>query len=266
MRKLYITLIVTFIFTGCSQIKPKEPPRKYSVNELIKIIQKNTSKFRPIRCKGGTLTIKLPKDKGGDKIDFDGLVVLYQPERRFYLSGTILGKPLLIMGSNDERLWIEILKEPTKLYWGKWKEIDPRKNLTNAFIEAIGYVKPISTDYIGPFLQIRKDCNALMYGKLNEKGEWFFAKEIHLTRYEPILIKRIVYFNPDNTPTLIINLSNHIQISSGAYVPRRIEIIFPEEASYAKVNLGKIEVKDQLPTPAFQFPDTEFFEKVHQIR
>ena len=268
MKKLrIIVIVILFIsFFGCARTRTRIPPKRYSASELIKIIEQNTAKIPSIRCKGGNLTIKLPKDEGGEKIDFDGLVVLYKPAKKFYLSGTILGKVLLIIGSNEKRFWIEILKEPTRLYWGKWKDIEIKTNLAGALIEAMGYIKPISANYIGPFLQIRKTCNALMYGKLNDKGEWYFAKEIQLSRYEPVVIKKIIYFDTDNTPLLIINLSNHVKLNSGAYIAGNIEVIFPEKQSYVKANLGHIEEQDTLPASAFIFPDTEFFDKVYKIK
>lgn len=263
-----ILFLIIFSFSGCATGRKTKEYKRYRVSELVEAIKQNTEKLVSIRCKGGSLAVRLPEEEGAKRIDFDGLVVLYQPPYNFYLSANAFGEPRLIIGSNKNFFWIEVLTDPSRLYWGSWREsASSADNLAAAFLESLGYIQPVSPYYIGPFLQIREDCNVLMYGKLSDRGEWYFAKELQLTRSEPILVNKIIYFEPDGMPSVIIRLRDHLRLESGAYIAKRVEIDFPQKKSFAYATLGRIEeVKDGLPAAAFEFPDIEYFDQVKQLR
>ncbi len=270
--KFIFILVLTFIaaIAGCNGAKRKISPKKYTATELINLLNANSAKINKIRCKGGSISIKLPPEERNRRIDMGGLVLLFQRQRDFYMSANILGQPKLYIGSNDEKYWIGVLENRSTLRWGYWKNADRKCNSARTgpqkLLEAFGIVNFKDVKYLGPFLQIRDNANVLMYGQLSaNRGEWYFAKEIHISRYEPIVITKIVYFTESNETELVIDLSDYRKLASGGYFPGRISLYWPSHDSFMKIRLGKITMPESLPLSAFEFPDIEGYDIIEQI-
>ncbi len=266
-----VVAAILFSVWGCNvPNRNRVSVKRYTVSGLINIIESNISKIKKIRCKGGSITIKLPPEEKSRRFDLSGLVLLYQQPRDFYMSANILGQPKLYVGSNEQRYWIGVIENKSTLRWGYWKNADRECNRARTgpekLLEAFGVVNLKDTNYIGPFLQVRNHTNVLLYGKLSvNSGEWYFAKEIHITETEPIVIKKIVYFTERNEKELIIDLSGYRKLSSGGYIPSRIELYWPKHESFMKIRLGKITIPNSLPPSAFEFPNLDSYDVIEQL-
>ncbi len=271
MRRIVTLFVIasTLAAGGCNSVRHNKPAKKYSITELINIVNDNISKIHRIRCKGGSISIKLPPDQQHRRVDLSGVVMLFEPTRKFYLSANLLGQPKLYIGSNNEKYWIGILEGKSRLNWGYWKNADrkcnPARTGPQKLLEALGLVKLRDMKYLGPFLQVRENANVLMYGQVADSGEWYFAKEVYITRYEPIVVTKIVYLTASGERELIIDLSDYYKLPSGGYIPRRIGLYWPMRDSFMKIKFDKITSPGYLPESAFGFPDTEGYEIVEQI-
>jgi hypothetical protein len=126
---------------------------------------------------------------------------------------------------------------------------------------ADGEGKPLA----GPALHREGEANTLLYFSPDEIGNWYIAKEIYLSQYDPIVVNKIIYYKPDGSPELLINFSDHKQVSGGGIMAHRIEMIWPGEKSSMKLSLGKVTLGEKAPDGAFNMPEISSFREVEQV-
>jgi hypothetical protein len=257
--------------TEAKPLTPSQPPR-YSTPQLISMVEQNTQNLNCFRSKGGKLSSKILTDKGLKKYDLDGVAVLYQQPKNMYLSGSFLGQPALQIGSNADRYWLGVMHDPSRLNWGFWKYADSECNEWRMggpmkLLEAIGQVnlRDLEGKLLGPVLKRDPSANILMYMAVDMDNNWFIAKEVFLSSCEPIVIDRIIYYNPDGTEYLVIRFSDYEDVGPGARMAQQIRLDWPADQSYMQLNHGRVTLNANLPQAAFTMPDPGTFNEVDQV-
>jgi hypothetical protein len=251
---------------------PTTPPPTFTLTELISKVDSNTENLKRFRSKGGRMTTKILTDKGLKQYDLDGVVILYENPRNMYLSGGFLGHPALQIGSNQEKYWLGVMHDPSRLYWGYWKFADAECNEWKMggpmkLMEAIGQVnlRNLEGKLLGPVLRRNKDANVLMYMAVDDAGNWYIAKEILLSQYEPIVVNKITYYNADSSEYLIISFFDYKQSGPGTLMARRVELNWPADQGYMKLTMGRPRQEKSFPEAAFVMPDPATFNDVTQV-
>jgi len=264
------------ICPGCNSHRPPafQPHLK---SEILERASRDLKHPGAIRCKGGHLTAQLTDEKGSHRYDLD-MTLLYQAPRRLYVSGKVIIEPQIYIRSNNERYWLELTGKHDKLYWGYWKNADRECNTwriagPNRLVEALGQIdlSNLAGKYIGPFMQRRPPYHVFIYGAVDDKNDWYFAKEICLTVADRVEVSKIVYRDANGDIELEINFDDYRNVGSGDgeswYLAHKIELNWPGRNSYLKLNLGRITIPANIREQAFEFPDIKRYkeEDVEQV-
>jgi hypothetical protein len=278
----FLGLVTLVAMMGCvAQVKPTipaGPPPSYSLTEIISKAKDNTANLDRFRAKGGRLSGEFPTDKGKTRhYDLDGVAIRYEGPRNLYLSGNMLGSPALLIGSNKEKYWLGVMNDPSRLNWGYWKFADHEANPWRMggpvkLMEALGQIKFRNEGgegegkaLAGPALHRQDDANVLLYFSPDEIGNWYIAKEIYLSRHDPILVNKIIYYKPDGNQELVVVFSDHAQVPGGGTMAYTVEMTWPAEKGSMKLSLGKVTLGETHPEGAFSMPDVSTFHDVEQV-
>jgi len=255
---------------GCVGItRPKGPPKDYSLQELVTMAEQNQSGLDRFRSKGGRMSGNIPTDKGNRHYDVDGVAVRYEKPRDMLLTGTVLGKPAVQIGSNPEHYWLATFNDPNTLYWGDWAYAEHKRNPWRMagpvkIMEALGQVNFRSGNGStgGPGLVRTADGNILQYRSGTPPH---VTKEIYLTRYEPIVVSKIVYYDPSGAEEVRMLFADHQPLAGGAWMAKKIDLVWPKENRDLKLRLGKVIPGETHPEGAFVLPDPATFEQQEQV-
>jgi hypothetical protein len=276
---IFTAVLVGFSgLSGCTQQQQKQqkdvtaPPPKYTMQELIDKMDRNMKNLNRFRSKGGRLSCKIKTDKGLKQYDLDGVVVLYDDPKNLFLSGGFLGQPAMQLGSNQDCYWLAVMHDPSKMYWGYWKFAESEKNKWQTggpikLLEAIGQInlRNLEGKLMGPVLRREPEANVFMYMAVDNKGDWYVAKEIFLSRREPIQANKIVYYTADGSEYLVITFSRYEEVANGARMARNVDMNWPTDESYMKLHFGRTKLQETLPPAAFTMPDPNTFSEVEQV-
>jgi len=255
---------------GCAAIrKPQGPAPKYSLEELVSKVKQNTQGLGQFRSDRGNMMAKIPTDKGRKRFDLDGVVLLYEQPKNLYLTGNYLGQTTLQIGSNPENYWVAIMHDPSQFRWGYWRFADQecnkwKKTSPLILLDAIGPVNLAQTSgKMGrPVLRTTEEANILSYESTEGR---FSAKEVYLSRYDPIVVTKIVYYNADRTEHATIVFSKHEEVAPGTYMAKRVELNWPTENSYMRINFGRVNLQAQINAAAFTMPSSSDYSEVEQV-
>jgi len=274
------SILVLFFFAGCVKPpqKPMGPPIKYTQIELISLANRNMENLGRFRSKGGQLSGKIPTENGKTQnYDLNGVAVLYDNPRNLYLSGSYLGQPGLVIGSGKDKYWMGVMTDPSRLYWGYWKNAGRECNKWRTggpmrLLEALGQIQlrpqPMGHEeqlLAGPALYQQNEANVLFYFSADEVGTWYIAKEVRLSTHPPIVVNKIIYYDAKGNIETVINFSDHRAVAGGGLMAHKIQMIWPGEKSEMKLNLGKVTLVPELPKEAFVMPDPGTFNEVEQV-
>ncbi len=283
IRTAGLTVVsILLVLCGCAaqglRQRPARPRQDYARNQLISLVSKNMEGLDRFRTKGGRLSGKMPTDKGKTQsYNLDGVVILYDSPRNFYLSGSYVGRQGLVVGSNKQNYWLGVMTDPSRFYWGYWKNANRECNTWRTggpmvLLEAVGQVRlrpqPIDDEdsiLVGPALDKREYGNVLVYMAADEAGGWYIAKEVYVSPQEPLVIEKIVYRDPSGSPEAIITYSDHRPMPNGGFLAYQVHISWPAEQSEMRLSLGKVTLVNELPATAFQMPEAGTFGQVEQV-
>lgn len=276
---IWISMVAVVIgLGGCVQQQKKiqkemeSSPPNYSMQELIAKMDQNTKNLSRFRSKGGRLSCKIKTDKGLKHYDLDGVVVLYDDPKNLFLSGGFLGQPAMQLGSNQDCYWLAVMHDPSKMFWGYWKYAESEKNKWQTggpmkLLEAIGQInlRNLEGKLLGPVLRREPEANVFMYMAVDTNGDWYIAKEIFLSRREPIQANKIIYYNADGSEYLVITFAKYEEVATGARMARNVEMYWPADESFMKLHFGRTTLQESLPRAAFTMPDPNTFSEVEQV-
>lgn len=280
-RAATVMILVAGALAGCVEkqgprLTPETAP-KFTLQELVTKVEQNTANLTRYRSTGGSLSGRIPTDKGLKNYDLGGVAVLYECPRRLYLAGNMAGQPAVQIGSNDQTYWLGILKDPSQIHWGYWKFANLECNTWKTtgpqkLIEALGRVslRPAGPAegpdaLAGPVLQRRDEGNVLVYTATTPEGRAYCAKEVVLSFDEPIRITRIVYHDPDGADQLVITFSDFRSFGEGAWMAQKVELNWPRNNGYMKLRLRNINPGASLNSEAFVMPDFGSYSEVFQV-
>lgn len=271
LRHFIPLMIVALAVAGCGLRQP--PFREIPLQELRPLAEAGLERPTGIRGRDGRMTVEIFDAKGGSDRHRLDLTLRYKAARNLYLTGNFLGKSQVRIGSNEERYWLLVVPEGKKLWWGYWSDVEkaeadddlvPAKRL----LEALGQVNldpPAGAD--GPWPQRREQRYALLYTARDKLGRGYIAKEIFLTASDPVLVSRIVYYDPDGKIEMEIKLDDYRYIkdegAGAGYLARTIELNWPG-LTQMKLKLGRVKSID-IGMAAFEFPAPDEYDQQEQI-
>lgn len=235
---LYYLIVVTGLFcaTGAScprnrQLLNDNAPvvltPNTSLEDVIRVVNTNSSRVQKIQSTGATLTVARP---GVPSIEAN--YAFERPQRFRLRAETRLTGPELDLGSNDEIYWMWVKQNDEKaVYWGRHDQFyqSAARNILpvppNWLIEALGVVEMDPTgEHEGPYqarpgyLQIRSRIRTpsgdlLKITLIDDSRGWIVEQHLYDTSNQPLASAFASGFQYDP--------------NSGASLPRQVEIRLP---------------------------------------
>lgn len=271
---LTATLAICLVLAGCGP-NHRQPLRQLTLAEAVGHVNANNLQINQFRSKHVNLIIKF-KDQDGHnhRYDLSGASLIYQRPMDLYLSANHLGGRAMLIGSNQNRYWLGIVPQENTLWWGLWansgRECSGRLYIElDKLLEAlgVGLLAVPDDNFFGPMLQVRKDANVLVYGAWDrDLQQHYIAREIHLQRRKPFLIKQIVYYNRQGHKTLTMTLGRYRHLGAdGPQLAHHLEMIWPDQEGKFTADLSWVKMDTALSPRTFDFPDITAYDNVHQI-
>jgi len=240
----------TFPITkGSGQQTARVPAETPSKESLIAYLNDNASRVQSFRCN----SLDLDARSGLQSVGLRGKVVCQKP-RNFRMGADVLGKQEVDMGSNDQEFWFWIAKnDPPYLYHCSYDDLN-RGNIRLRF--------PFQPDWIMEAMGL-SECGPPENYQL--KVTQTSLELVEQTR-SPAgqVVRKVTVFSrapavgtqPQVTAHILQDASGkeicsaqvtEVQIdrTTGAILPRRVRLLWPEEKMELKMKLDDVVVNDQ---------------------
>jgi hypothetical protein len=231
---------------------------------LVKYLNANADKAQAVQC----MRVAMDCKEGNQAVGVDGMLVCKYP-RYFRLKGSVLGKPAVDIGSNDQEFW----------YW--ISEAKPTPYVFHCSYEALGrggvrLPFPFQPDMIVAALGIgRYDPNG-KYQVVFPRDKNYFELVEDTVSPEGQPVKKVTAFNkttvsPDRGQPQVIGYAlrdvqgndicrasiQEVQMKDGAILPRRLTLEWPAQKMQMKMVLSEVAVVNNLDPnrPMFQRSD-----------
>ncbi len=232
---------------------PQRTPIFTPMREAVEIVEANRRKMIHGYKAVGTAQGRF-RDADGTTRHFDlGLKLqLFAPHHMRLVLQNALGGDELEVGSNGRKWWI-LTRRPQEHYYEGWVADDfdvsiggtvPLK--PDQLIECMG-VSPL--DIRNASQRIDGDFQQILFTAPAADGRNVIEKEYWLDRYEPRLIRRILFRDAEGRVLLSSQIDDHQPVSdSGLKLPRRLVFTWPADDARMTITLRNWKIQKSLST------------------
>lgn len=260
MRYLFSALALGFLLTavGCSGsnrvVSPNSNQRvrldkQPTAQQLVAIVNDNAARIPAIQCTDVTLDCRQGKDSGvvTGRIDC-------QKPRNFRLTGKVIGKPEVDMGSNSEEFWFWIPRADPHLFHCSYDALQQGARLPFPFHPDL-VLTALGMGNLDP----NRNYQVQAKGNTIE-----LIDTTNTIQGQPL--RRIIVFNRgpvnDNSPQILAHIlqdangreictarviQTQVDRSSGAILPRRVTINWPQQQLEMAIKLDNPKVVQMDP-------------------
>jgi hypothetical protein len=272
-RLFPVALLLCVAGSGCNLFGPKASDKipKHQApaptangtpdaKTLIGYLNREAAKVNSIETRDLTIDVKAPA--GNVSLDSGSLVV--QKPRSMKMVGRKLGMQQVLVGSNDERFWFHVKRDPSDaLYHCAYTDYEKGVDLPFPFqpewvVDALG-MSPIGES---PGARVEEDKTTFrliedtaVQGRPAKKVTVFYKGETQGD--QPQVISRTVY---DSANRVIFVATTHkvrrvpTAGSRPLIVPEVIELEWPAQKTSLVIDLDRAKVNSQVAREAFQMP------------
>ena len=174
----------------------------------------------------------------------DATVLVIAPS---HLYGTfkVLGSEELLLGSNADKYWLYIKRDENTYRVGTYTRLDESEASSlpirpDMLIEALG-LNPLPETTVGtagPVQRITDDHQQLLFLAYTDEGQGIVTKEYWLDRFEPRLIRRIVFRDPMGQTIMCSQLDDYKPLTDGGpLLPGEVHVRWPLEGSELELRI-----------------------------
>lgn len=238
MRKYCIAVLLLAGTSGCPP-RSSAPLAPIPMGQAIGLVNANSARITTcIKAEGsasGALT-----DDSGRRHRFDLPHSSFQviPPRHLYLtckSGLLTEE--ILLGSNDRKYWIHVRQDGDTYRHGTHAALEGEPGLSmplrpDQLIEALGLnaLPQDSTGRSGPMQRIVDEYQQIIFPAETPDGQGWIHKEYWLDRYEPRLVRRIVFRDVLGRVVMESRLSRYKPMGGdGPLLPHRVHIEWPQQ-------------------------------------
>lgn len=248
MRNLIVAGLLLVGVAGCPP-RPPVPLDPIPMDEAIGLVNTNTARINTcIKAEGWADGYF--HTEAGRRYPFDlphtSLQVI--APRHLYLSAKSgLLTEELMLGSNDRKYWLHVKQDDDTYRYGTHAalEADPASAMPlrpDQLIEALGLngLPEDTTGPSGPVQRIVDEYQQLVFLAYTADGQGLIRKEYWLERYEPRLIRRIVFRDAMGRVVMQSQLDAYKPMAGeGPLLPHRIRVEWPQQDSLLRFRISR---------------------------
>lgn len=237
-----------------------------TADTVVAYLNAQADRLQSLEANDISLTVKGP---AGSPPTLDGSLMVQRP-RYFRLVGKFLGSQEVLVGSNDERFWFWVKRDPSDaLFHCSYADFEKGVELPFPFdpewvLEAMGMARvpegprKIEVDEKAKVVRLVQD--ATLHGQKVRKVTTCYLAP--MSRDVPQVKSRIVY---DERGKVICQATTKSvsRVAVGrstrgetvyATVPQVVKLEWPAQDTILELDLGKARLNERLPMDAFQMP------------
>jgi hypothetical protein len=193
--------------------------------------------------KGGGLTATGEFERGDhlESFELHGALLFSRPKNLYlkleHVGGTIEA------GSNEQEFWFWERLQVPRYTWGRHDsagldleaDIPLRPDLL-AEVLGLGDLPSDTKGPNGPAFWVGTDFYELVFLDRDSTGQVYVTKTIDIDRFEPFLVRSLVYFSPDGRPIIQAKLDEYQPVTgSSVLAPRKIRIDWLYDRSWVEL-------------------------------
>jgi hypothetical protein len=265
---------------GCNLFRPKPeapdvaPPKgatvsstRPSTDEVVRFLNKQADLVQSVDARDITLTFH---GAGSSPPSLEGSLMVQKP-RYFRLVGKFLGSQEVLAGSNEDRFWFWVKRDPQDvLYHCSYTEFEKGVELPFPFdpswvLEAMGMahipadgVKRLEFDDKTRTVKLVQD--ATLHGQKVTKVTVCYNVT---TRGNVPQVKQRIVYDERGKAICVATVKSVTRVAVGrdpegqvayAIVPEVVKLEWPAQDMTLELDLGAVKINGQLPMEAFQMP------------
>ncbi|MBU0639594.1 MAG: hypothetical protein KKB50_12070 [Planctomycetes bacterium] len=247
---------------GCNGPQPI-PPR--DAHEALLRVNDNIAGLKgALYCSPCLVSFKFTdRDRRAHRFIGHPATLIFAPPRCLYFDiKHTLGGSVARVGSNDERFWLWIEPEVSRMWWGTWADLqmEARRSLPvppDELLDAL-MLRPLperSSASPSPVLRVEGDDYRLLFVRLDESGEARSLREIVLDPFPPYQPLEIIDRLPDGRVLMRASLGHYRQVGrAGPYTARRYVVEWPQDGAEMRLDIQRAKFRlDQPPFCEFPF-------------
>jgi len=218
------------------------------MSEVINRVNRNAAGMDfLLRAGGVTATGEYMPGTDRKTFQFNG-TLLYRRPRSLYLKLEHVGGTIEA-GSNPEEFWFWEKFQTPRYSWGRHEgmgvdldaDIPLRPDLL-AEVLGLGDLPANTRGPGGPALWVGPGTYELVFEDYDPTGQAYLTKTIDVDRYEPFLVRSLVYFRRDGQPLMQAKLGDYRPIEgSGVLAPRLIRIDWLPDRGWVELTFATMQ-------------------------
>lgn len=247
MRRLLVTALLLVYVPGCPP-----PPRRVldpiPIDQAIGIVNNNMSRIATcLRAEGSAAGHFTVADGGRHRFDLRAVFFVTAPRHLYLTLKSGLGTEEVLLGSNDEKYWLHVKRDDDTYRFGTHAGLEgdvesPMPLRPDMVIEALGLngLPEQTVGAGGPVQRIVEEHQQLIFLAYTSKGQGIIRKEYWLDRYEPRLIRRILFRDGMGRVVMDSQLDNYRRSADdGPLLPHRVRVEWPLEGGMLDFRISR---------------------------
>jgi len=247
MRRLLVAALLLVYVPGCPP-----PPRRVldpiPIDQAIGIVNNNMSRIATcLRAEGSAAGHFTVADGGRHRFDLRAVFFVTAPRHLYLTLKSGLGTEEVLLGSNQEKYWLHVKRDDDTYRFGTHAGLEgdmesPMPLRPDMVIEALGLngLPEQTVGAGGPVQRIVEEHQQLIFLAYTSKGQGIICKEYWLDRYEPRLLRRILFRDGMGRVVMDSQLDNYRQPGNeGPLLPHRVRVEWPLEGGMLDFRISR---------------------------
>ena len=246
MRKVFLAAVLLSFVVGCPpQQQPLDP---IEMRQAVAIVNDNTARITScIKAEGSVSGHFVDATGHRQHYDLHASCQVIAPLHTYMSLKSGLGTQEMLLGSNHEQYWVHIRLDDDTYRYGTHAALQDQPLSAmplrpDLVIEALGLnaLPEDTTGTAGPVQRIVDEYQQLIFLAYESDSQGIIHKEYWLDRYEPRLVRRIIFRDAMGRVVMDSRLDDYRLTSEfGALLPHRVRVDWPLSDSVMNFRISR---------------------------
>ncbi len=257
---LSLTALLICVCAGCRPLQRPMAPPAIPLGRAVAVLDANSEKMSGTIQAAGAVDGHFKVDDARRTYHADGVLFFLEPRYlRFDIKS--FGQRQFLVGSNTTHYWF--YDKPADRYECQRHGLgaDSMAGLPvrpDQFADALGLSLPQSGTEAGERIElvqrVVENHQQLLFLVRDPAGRLLIEKEYWLDRFEPRLVRRVVFRNAIGRTTMVSELDDYRRISeTGPLLPHQLVADWPDAGAHMRFRVSRWRMFDNIGPDAIQF-------------